>query len=196
MAYADAGLRATSLVASAALLGAGLIAAMTMRFTMMQTAAPPDLTTVEMVRPAEPPPPKPVTPDVMRPPLDEPIAIIETSAPTDVAQPQIPTELPAIFTPAQPPIVSDPHWTRRPRDLARFYPARAMALGMEGEVVLDCLVSNQGALSCAVARETPAGWGFGAAAQRIAREHRMVPALVDGQPVEARYRMRLPFELD
>ncbi|HRO04993.1 MAG TPA: TonB family protein, partial [Terricaulis sp.] len=98
--------------------------------------------------------------------------------------------------PPQPAEVTDPRWTRRPRDLSRFYPARARERGVEGEVLLDCAVSAQGALDCAVARETLAGWGFGEAAQRIAAEHRMVPATREGQPVAARYRMRLPFELN
>lgn len=197
MAHTAAGLRATSLAASAALLGAAVLAAMTMRFTMAAFVAPPDIASVEIVRPDEPKPPAPTPPDVRRPPPpDDPIVIAETPTLIDVAEAVTITETPTIFTAPGPQEISNPHWTRRPRDLGRFYPTRARSSGIEGEVVLDCLVSTLGALSCNVARETPLGWGFGDAAQRIAREHRMAPALRDGQPIEARYRMRLPFQLD
>lgn len=196
MAYADAGLRATSLALSAALLGVALIAAMTMRFTMAASDAPLDVSAVEMVRPTPPPTPPETPRETIRPPLDNPIVIELPTLPPVLETAQTPTELPVIYTPPQPPLVTDPSWTRRPRNLERFYPARARQLGIEGEVSLDCVVSAQGALGCVVARETPPGWGFGDAALAIAREHRMVPATRDGQTVEARYRMRLPFQLD
>ena len=197
MAQAAAGLRATSLAASAALLGLGALAALTMRFTMAQLTPPPDFTAIEMVRPETPrQPPPPMTPQEARPPVDNPIVIDHTPTPTIETETPVETELPTIFTPPSPPSISDPHWTQRPRNLSRFYPIRARDRGVEGQVVLDCLVSPQGALACSVAQETPPGWGFAEAAQRIAREHRMVPALHNGQPVEARYRMRVPFELD
>lgn len=197
MAHADASVRAASIMMSAALLGAALIAAMTMRFTMARLDTPPELGIVEIVRPEPEPPPKVETPPrVIPPPSDDPIVIDRTPTLLETTAEATPTELPTIFTPAPPPTVSDPHWTRRPRDLSRYYPVRARNLGMEGQVVLDCLVSTAGALDCAVMQETPAGWGFGEAAQRIAREHRMAPALREGQPVQARYRMRVPFELN
>jgi len=197
MAYADAGLRATSMVLSAALLGGALLAAMTMRFAMMQTPPPPDFSAVEMVRPIPPlKPPEPPQPIIQRPMADAIVIIDTATLPPIESEPPMPTEAPVAFSETRPPVVSDPHWTRRPRDLSRFYPARARSLGIEGEVTLDCVVSTQGALGCVVARETPPGWGFGDSAIRIAREHRMVPATQDGRPVEARYRMRLPFHLD
>ncbi len=43
--------------------------------------------------------------------------------------------------------------------------------------------------------ETPANWGFGLAALRISRDYRMVPAMRDGQAVEGRHWMRVPFEV-
>lgn len=197
MAHADASVRAASMVMSAALLGAALVAAMTMRFTMMRPEAPLDIGVVEIIRPEPEPPPQVETPPrELPPPMDEPFVIEQTPTLFDAEATPAQTELPTIFTPPSPPLVSDPHWTRRPRDLSRYYPARARNLGMEGQVVLDCLVSTAGALDCAVAQETPAGWGFAEAAQRIAREHRMVPALREGQPIEARYRMRVPFEVN
>jgi hypothetical protein len=44
--------------------------------------------------------------------------------------------------------------------------------------------------------ETPRGWGFGEAALAIAADHRMAPATRNGAPVEGRYTMRVPFELN
>lgn len=198
MAFADAGLRASSLAASAALLGAALFAAMSMKFVMMAVEPPLAGPVIDMVRPMPPAPPPP-TPEIerphVRPLISEPILPLDSHAPADVNLPPTPTDFP-IYAPEQPPLVSDPHWRRQPRDLSRYYPPRARAANVEGQVVLDCAVSAQGALACAVAQETPEGWGFGAAAQRIAREHVMVPAMRDGQPIEARYRMRVPFRLD
>jgi protein TonB len=95
----------------------------------------------------------------------------------------------------QPPTITSPEWLRRPRDLARYYPERALRHGIEGRVVLDCGVSTLGALSCLVVSQTPANWGFGEAALRISRDYQMVPARQNGIAVEARYRMVVPFQL-
>lgn len=198
MAFADAGMRATSLAASAALLSAGLFAAMSMKFVMMVAEAPPPATSFEMVRPEPPKPPEPeriVEPQITQRFVSEVLTTFDAAPPMDLTLP--PTETVSPFAgPPQPPMVSDPHWRRQPRDLARYYPQRARSANVEGHVVLDCAVSTVGELACAVAQESPEGWGFGAAAQRIAREHVMVPAMRDGQAVEARYRMRVPFRLD
>lgn len=86
-------------------------------------------------------------------------------------------------------------WVRRPRDLERYYPRRARQLGVEGQVTLDCRVGLNGELTCVVVEETPPNWGFAEAALRIADEHRMIPAMRDGAPVEGRYVMRAPFTL-
>lgn len=198
MAFADAGMRATSLAASAALLGAALFAAMSMRFVMMAAEAPPPATSIEMVRPEPPKPPEPerIEPQITQPLVSEPLTAFAAPAPFDLTQPPTETAFPIAAPAPQPPIVSDPHWRRQPRDLSRYYPPRARAANVEGHAVLDCAVSIAGELSCAVAQESPEGWGFGAAAQRIAREHVMVPAMRDGQAVQARYRMRVPFRLD
>jgi protein TonB len=68
---------------------------------------------------------------------------------------------------------------------------------MEGQVRIDCVVDVTGWLTnCTLLDEAPANWGFGQAALRIAREHRMSPALRDGVPVTARYRMIVPFSLE
>jgi protein TonB len=93
--------------------------------------------------------------------------------------------------------ITDPHWLNRPQDLSRYYPPRALRRGMEGQVRIDCVVDVTGWLTnCTLLDEAPANWGFGQAALRIAREHRMSPALRDGVPVTARYRMIVPFSLE
>jgi protein TonB len=186
--------RATSLVASAALLSAAVIAGLTM--TIVQQAgvtwnAPPPLT---IAAPEEPPPP-PIPRDPAPPvqpiegqafePLDQNMLPETTTIAVSNTEPAY----------APPPTILNPQWVRRPRDLARYYPARALARGQEGRAVLDCAVSVTGALSCIVVSETPANWGFGDAALRIARDYQMVPATRDGVAIQARHRMVVPFEV-
>lgn len=91
--------------------------------------------------------------------------------------------------------ITVPHWARRPSNLSSYYPPRALRFERDGLAVLDCIVRASGALDCRVASETPAGWGFGDAALRIAAAHRMIPATRDGTAVEGRYTMRVPFSL-
>ncbi|MEQ1619726.1 MAG: TonB family protein [Terricaulis sp.] len=71
---------------------------------------------------------------------------------------------------------------------------RAYALELEGDVSLDCLVSAEGRLDCAIVSEDPTGFGFGEAALRISRSFRMALMTLDGVPAAGgRYRMRIPF---
>lgn len=188
------GVRATSMLASSAVMGLLVLGALSVSYTVQQLHFPPppgDITIV--TEPPAPPPPVPVrttpppsepqtTAEVFTPP-DLPPAIMDTSATTGES-----------FTPT-PLIITNPHWRQRPRDLERYYPRRAMANNVRGEAVLDCLVDPAGALGCRVVSETPANWGFGEAALRISRDYAMVPATRDGQTVEGRYRMRVPFDL-
>ena len=188
------GVRATSFVASAALLSAVVLAGLTM--TIVQQGAitwePPAVT---IAPPIEEPPPPPIPRD--RAP---PVPPIE-GQPFEPFEPaMLPETTPIAMNNAgaasvAPPTILNPQWVRRPRDLARYYPARALARGQEGRAVLDCAVSVTGTLSCIVASETPANWGFGDAALRIARDYQMVPAMRDGVPIPARHRMVVPFEV-
>jgi len=197
MAYAAAGLRATSFVASAGVLGLAVLAALTMSIQMMP--ADPFDQRVPVVDVVSEPPPPPVEPEQQV--RTERNIIVDEQPFTqrtvfDAEAPPTEDYRPPSFGPPEPVTILTPRWLQRPSNLARYYPRRAIAMEMEGEVVLDCLVSTAGALNCTVASETPPSWGFGEAALRMAREHRMEPAQRDGVAVEGRHRMRVPFNLD
>jgi protein TonB len=90
--------------------------------------------------------------------------------------------------PAQPKtrVIKDPTWLSLPTaaELARAYPERAILLEKTGQAVLRCAVTAAGALTnCQVVQETPANYGFGAAALELAKRFRMTPRTEDGQPV-------------
>lgn len=97
------------------------------------------------------------------------------------------------------PVITNPRWLARPgpREFERFYPARAREREKSGKVTLDCLVAADGALGCRVAREDPEGWGFGAAALRIAPSFRIAPRMEDGRATEGgTVRVDITFRLD
>jgi TonB family protein len=90
--------------------------------------------------------------------------------------------------------IAAPHWVRRPvpADIARFYPAQALAARLPGRALIDCRVSEQGALThCAILSEGPAGAGFGQAALAMTQAFQMSPAAENGRPV-AGGRVRIP----
>lgn len=89
--------------------------------------------------------------------------------------------------------VVNPIWSELPRHPERRYPREAFAADVEGVVELDCLVELDGRLTCAVASESPLGWGFGEAALALSRGHVMAPLSHQGAPARGRYRMRVPF---
>lgn len=189
------GLRATSFAASATLLGLAVLAALTMtivqRVVETQEGQPLFVTYVE-------PPAPPVEPPPTRQPDPPPPRIEgETLAPIALPPPAPLTQVAEAGPPrvSTVPTVVNPQWVRQPRDLARYYPERALRREIEGRVVLECGVSVRGALNCVVVSETPANWGFGEAALRISNDYRMVPAMRGGVAVEARHRMVVPFEI-
>jgi hypothetical protein len=96
-------------------------------------------------------------------------------APVQVASAEPPRTQPAA---ARPFVI----WASRPsmQRLAEYFPQRALRTGQGGRVELDCLIDTGGVPRCAVARETPPGFGFGSAAVRASSQFRASPTLNDG----------------
>jgi protein TonB len=189
------GMRATSVMASALILGGVLVAALSAKMTLevMTLVGPPPVPTIIEAPPPKPPPPiVRETPPSEAPARNEPF--IPASLPTNSDAPPTQTALP-FAPPSGPPEITNPQWLRRPTNLAAYYPPRAVGREVEGEVLLDCRVLTTGHLSCTILSEMPENYGFGRAALRIARDHRMSPAMRDGVAIEGRYRMRVPFQL-
>jgi protein TonB len=193
-------MRATSLGASTLVVGLLLAAALTAT-TQVWLQSPPGDELPPIV--IETPPPPPIPPDVPPhepPPRAQPImrsGPISQPVPDDLAD--LATTLVTTIVAGSgdgPVSITSPYWTRRPENLARYYPRRALERGVEGAVMLDCIVRVNGTLQCTPVSETPAGWGFAEAALRISREHAMTPAMRNGLPAEGRYRMRVPFDLN
>lgn len=188
--------RAASMATSAALLGIIVIAAFSVTITLQSNNTDQPWSIPVFQLPPDPPPPEPTRTD------DPPPQPITSDQFTDADPPPLPpiqTDSTLTDLPVRPVVsvaeITNPRWLRQPRDLARYYPARALARGETGSVLLNCRVDVGGALHCSVVSETPEGWGFGDAALRIAQDYRMVPAMRDGVAVEGRYRMRVPFEM-
>lgn len=69
---------------------------------------------------------------------------------------------------APPPSPDDVRWSRAPRVIERDIPQRALDAQISGSAEVSCLISTTGRPeSCRVEQETPAGYGFGAAAIRV-----------------------------
>jgi protein TonB len=190
--------RAASFAISAGLLSAAAIAALTATFTSVNFRLP-DVPIIDTIFEQPPPPvelPRTQTPPRALPPTSE-FEQVETILPTDDLAPlDTVATTDVIGAPYSPPMITNPRWLQRPSGLEDYYPRRALLRGVEGQVVLDCLVTTAGTLNCAVVSETPANWGFAEAALRISRDYRMVPAERDGVPTEGRYRMVAPFRLE
>jgi protein TonB len=78
-------------------------------------------------------------------------------------------------------------WLRRPpySEMLAAYPEEARRNGVTGSVVLTCLVTGRGTLTeCVVTEETPANYGFGEAAIKLAPQFKMSPTTREGKPVE------------
>ncbi len=138
----------------------------------------------------EPPPPAPVFRTLPPAPAPTPAPVsvgadlqrdvgpAVTAAPIQITPP--PTPAPS----AQTLPTVRPRWAQRPseRDLRAAYPASAQRANVEGRVVLDCVIGTDLAIRCRARSETPAGYGFAAAALRVAQQFRSAPLLMDGRP--------------
>ena len=189
--------RAASFAISAGLLSAAAIAALTATFTSVSFRLP-DMPIVDTIFERPPVDPPPVT---TPPPSPLPLTTNAQETTTLLPLDDVPhvehiSTSDTIGAPYSPPMITNPRWVQRPSGLENYYPRRALLRGVEGQVVLDCLVTTIGTLNCAVVSETPAHWGFAEAALRISRDYRMVPAERDGVPAEGRYRMVAPFRLE
>jgi periplasmic protein TonB len=191
-----AALRASSMLVSAGLLSGIVVLALTFSIALPPTIQLVDLNPITAER-EPPPPPEPVRAQPTPPPMTTTESTAPTIIPVPPDTPIVDTEpFAAISTAPVLATITDPHWLRRPRDLQRYYPRRALQSGVEGFVVLDCRVAVTGTLGCSVVSETPPNWGFAEAALRIAGDHRMEPAMRGGVAVEGRYRMRVPFRAE
>lgn len=177
--------RLVAFAASAALMALLLLGVAVLRYPL--TIAP-NRTSAPALIVAEQPRPPPVAPPA-RP--QDPPRVREEQAESHNERRAI--AAPANAAASEPPLITAPVWIQRPRNTARFYPREAFMQGVEGQVVLDCMVEVSGRLACSIASETPPEQGFGAAALAIAAAHVMQPATQDGAPVRARYRMIVPF---
>lgn len=187
------------------------------------TAPPDDVTVITMERIQRPEPPVVNTPEPPAPPL--PIHDPTTVTRPDVAPSpfQVPDEPstappgdgpisldpgPAVETPGtatdptptSPPVIRRPQWVRQPTaaQMQRAYPQGAATDGTSGRVVLNCRLTAGGEVTaCSIASETPAGEGFGRAAQSLTRYFRLSPRTVDGQAIEgAQVTIPLNFALE
>jgi TonB family protein len=84
--------------------------------------------------------------------------------------------------------IAKPEWGRLPdaATVETLFPAKAKAAGIKGgQVTLACRVQANGAVqACSVAKETPAGMGFGEAALALAPSFAMSAWTSDGRPVD------------
>lgn len=170
------------------------------------TLDPPPKPATTEAKPAAPNPPIHKTP---APTVDTPVITVpDLDAPTVPAGPAITLTVPVpnpvddappATEPAPEPapaVIRNPSWERQPsaEQMMRAYPDRALERGVGGSAVLNCLVQANGTIAgCDVARETPAGQGFGRAAQSLSRHFRINPRTVDGAATGSRVIINLRF---
>jgi protein TonB len=194
-------LRLISLLVAGTICAALVYLALTQQFSAITDLfEDSDAVKVEIEQKDKPPPPPPPPPPDRPPPPPPPEMRVP---PPDLGAPPTPTPLPvAVDPPPSPPVaqvLTGMRWLQRPsaQDFNDEYPSRAQDREQEGRVVLDCLVSGSGSISCSVASEDPTGWGFGDAALRISRRFRAAAQTEDGRPTTGgRTRVVINFRLN
>lgn len=99
--------------------------------------------------------------------------------------------------PPAPVLISEPQWIDRPsqREVNRYYPSRALELGEEGRVLLECIAAPDGRIACVVMADENPQFGFGDAALRVSRRFRVAPVTRDGEPTPGG-RLELPIRFN
>ena len=78
-------------------------------------------------------------------------------------------------------------------DMAKFYPEKAMDYGKDGGATIRCTVQKDRTLAkCAIASETPAGFGFGDAALQMSKLFKMKKAAKPGAQVSIPIKFQAP----
>ena len=83
--------------------------------------------------------------------------------------------------------IDAPHWMYQPsgEEFANTYPAAAKNAHLDGRIVMSCKFDAKGYLrDCAVVSETPPGYGFAAAALKLASYFQISPKTCGGRSVE------------
>ena len=89
---------------------------------------------------------------------------------------------------------SPPRFNENEIAASLVYPQRALRSGTEGRVFLELFVDHAGTVQRAVIlREEPENWGFGEAAVKVFTGRKGTPALLNGEPVAARFRYPVMF---
>lgn len=89
-------------------------------------------------------------------------------------------------------------WLKRPSadQVLGVFPREAWKKGISGKALVECRVSEQGALfGCAIESETPEDAGFGLAALALTPQFLMKPAMKDGKPVASTVRIPINFRM-